>query len=71
MDDSAVFINFARNALEIATQKNIDVIINFVEYFEGLLAVNDGEIDTFVKDTHSANNYRAAAQIILIRNNVT
>ena len=42
-----------------------------MESFGELLAVNDRDIDTFSKDTHSANNARAAAQRILISNNVT
>ena len=33
--------------------------------------MNDGYIDTFVKDDHSTNNARAAAHIILIIKNVT
>ena len=45
--------------------------MNFVESFGELLAVNDGDIKTFVKYTHSVNNTRAVAQIILISNNVT
>ena len=54
----------------VTTQQKIDVITNFVEYFGDLIAVNDRDIDTFVKDTHSANNTRVAAQRILIRKNV-
>ena len=42
-----------------------------MESFGELLAINDGDIDTFVKDIHSANNSRASAQRILISNNVT
>ena len=42
-----------------------------MESFGDLKAVNDGDIDTFVKDTHSANNARAAAKRILIGNSVT
>ena len=71
MDDPAVFTNFVRNTLGVTTQRKIHVMTNFVESFEELLAVNDVDIDTFVKDAHSGNNVRAAAQRILIRNNVT
>ena len=71
LDDPAVFTNFVRNTLMVTTQRTIDVITNFVEYFGYLLALNDGDIDTFVKYTHSVNNARAAAQIILVSNNFT
>ena len=33
-----------------------------MESFGDLLAMNDGDIETFAKDAHSANNTRAAAQ---------
>ena len=71
IDDPAVFTKCARNTLRVTTQQNINAITNFVEPFGDLLSVNDGYIETFVKDTHSVNNARAAAQIILIINNVT
>ena len=66
-----VFTDFLINTLGVTTQKTIDVIINFVEYFGDFLALNDGDIDTFVKDTHYVNNARASAQIIFISNNIT
>ena len=62
MDDPAVFSDFVRNNLVVTTQWTIDVITNFLGYFGELLAVNDGDIDTFVKDTHSMNNSRTDAQ---------
>ena len=65
-----VFTDFARNTLGVTTQQTIEVITNFVESFGGLLAVNDRYIGTFFNDTHSANNARAAVQIILIINNI-
>ena len=71
MDDPAVFTDFLRYTLGVTTQKKIDVIINFVESFGGLLAVIDGDIDTFFKYSHSADNARVAAQRIFISNNVT
>ena len=71
MDDPELFTEFVRNTLKVTTQWTINVITNFVESFEDLLAVNDVDIDTFVKDTHSTINYRASGQIILISNNVT
>ena len=71
MDNPAVFTNLVRNTLRVNTQRTIGVIKNFLESFGGLLVVNDGDIDTFVKDTHSVNNARAAAQRILISNNFT
>ena len=71
MYDKAVFTNFMRNSFRVTTKQKIDVITNFVESLEELLAVNDGGIDTFVKYTHSKNNNRAAAQIIFIKNNIT
>ena len=42
-----------------------------MEYFGYFLAVNDGDIDTFVNDSHSTNIYRAAVQRTLISNIVT
>ena len=71
MDDPAVFTNFVRNTLRVNTQQIINVITNFVGFFGDLPAVNDVDIDTFFKNTHSVNNARAAAQRILISNNVT
>ena len=71
MDDPEVFTNFVRNTLRVTTNQTIDLITNFMESFGGLLAVNDGVIDTFVKYTHSTNNARADAQNILTSNNVT
>ena len=71
MDDPAVFTNFVRKTLGVTNQQMIDVTMKFVESFGDLLDVNDGDIDTFVKDTHSVNNSKVAAQIILISNNVT
>ena len=71
MDDPALFTDFVSNTLRFTTQQEIDVITNFVESSEDLLAVNYGYIEIFVKDTHYANNSRAAAQRILISNNVT
>ena len=49
MDNSAVFTNFVRNTLGVTNQQKIDVITNSVESFGHLLAVNDGDIDTFSK----------------------
>ena len=46
------------------------MITNFVESFRDLLSVNDGNIEFFFKDTYSANDSRAAAQRILVSNNV-
>ena len=71
IDDPVVFTNFLINTLRVTTQRKINVITNFVKTFVYLLAVNDGDIDTFFKDAHSVNNDRAAAQRILISNNVT
>ena len=71
MDDPAVFTEFLRNTLGVTTQQKIDKTTNFVESFGGLLVANYRNIDTFVKDTHSVNNFIASAQITLIRNNVT
>ena len=64
MDDPLVFADFLRNTLRVTTQRTIDVINNFVGYFGILLAVNDGDIGTFVKYTYYVNNSRASAQII-------
>ena len=69
--DLAVFTNFVRNTLGVNNHQTIDVITKFVESFGDLISVNDGDIETFVKDTNSANNAREAAQRILISNNVT
>ena len=71
MDDSAVFTDFVTNTLGVTTQQTIGLIKNSVESFGDLLAVNDGDIDIFVKDYHSVNNAREASQRILIRKNVT
>ena len=71
MEYPEVFTNFLRNTLRFTTQKKIDITTNFVESFGDLISVNDGDIDTFVKDTHSVNNARAAAKRILIRKNIT
>ena len=71
MDDPVVFTYIVINTLGVTTQKTIDVIMNFVGSFGDLLAVNDGDIDTFVKDTHYENNSRAVEHRILIGNNVT
>ena len=70
MDDPALYTNFLRNTLGITTQQTTDLIMNVLKSFTDLLAVNDGYIDTFVKCTHYAKNARAAAQRILISNNV-
>ena len=70
MDDPAVFTKFVINTLRVTNQQKINVITNFVESFGKLLAVNDGDIDTFVQYDHSANNDGASAQRILISNNV-
>ena len=53
MDDPAVFTYFVRNTLRFTTQQKNDVITNFFKSSGYLLAVNDGDIDTFVKYTHS------------------
>ena len=71
MDDPEVFIDFVRNTLEVNTQRTIDVITKIVESSGNLLDVNDEDIETFVKGTHSTNNSRAVSQRILISNNVT
>ena len=71
MDDPEVFTKFSINTLSVTFKQTINVIKNFVECFGGSLALNYGDIDNFVKDTHSANSARAAAQIILSSNNVT
>ena len=39
--------------------------------FKDLLAVNDRDIDTFVKDAHSVNNAKLYVQRTLVSNNVT
>ena len=71
MYDPEVSTDFLINTLGVSTQQTIYIITNFVESFGGLLAVNDGDIDTFFKVTHSVNISKAAAQIILTSNNVT
>ena len=71
MDDPTLFTDFVRNTLWFTNQQKIDLIANFVETFWILLALNDRDIEKFVKDTHSVNISRAAAQRILISNNVT
>ena len=71
MDNPAVLTDFARNTIGVTTKQLIEVIINVVESFRDLLYLNDDNIDTFVKDTHSANNAIAAGQRMLISNNVT
>ena len=70
MDDPAVFTNFLRNTVGVTTKQKIYVIKNFMESFGYLISVNDGYIETFVKDNHSTNNDRAAAQRIFISNNI-
>ena len=57
--------------LGVTIQRTINVITNSIESFRDLLAVNDGDIYTSVKDTNSVNNARAAGQIIFISNNIT
>ena len=69
MDDPTLFTDFVRNTLWFTNQQKIDLIANFVETFWILLALNDRDIEKFVKDTHSVNISRAAAQRILISNN--
>ena len=71
MDDPAVFTNFVKITHGVTTQQTIDVNVNFVESFGGFIAFNFGDIDNFVKDTHYANNSRAAAQRIFVIKNVT
>ena len=71
MDDPAVFTDFVRNTLGLTTQRTIDVITNVLEPFGDLLEMNDGYIDNFVKDNHSANITRVSAQRILVTNKVT
>ena len=71
MDDPAVFAYFVRNTLGDNMQQKINAITNFLESFGDLLAVNDGDIECFVKDNHYANESRAAVQRIFIRNNDT
>ena len=70
MDDPSVFTIFLRNTVGVTTKQKIYVIKNFMESFGYLLSVNDGYIETFVKDNHSTNNDRAAAQRIFISNNI-
>ena len=67
MDDPAVFTNFVKITHGVTTQQTIDVNAIFVESFGGFIAVNVRDIENFVKDTHYANNSRAAAQRILVR----
>ena len=71
MDDPAELTNFVINNLGVTTQQTTYVITKFVESFGYLLAVNYGDINTFFKDTHSANNARVAEKRIFIRNNIT
>ena len=71
MDDPAVFAYFVRNTLGDNMQQKINAITNFLESFGDLLAVNDGDIECFVKDNHYESNYSAAVQRMFISNNVT
>ena len=71
MENTAVFIDFMRNNLGVTTLIKIDVITKFVDIFGEFISVNDGDIDTFVKNTNSTNNNRPVAQRILIRNKIT
>ena len=71
MDDPAVFMDFVRNSLGFTTMRKIGLTKKSVKSFGYLLAVNNGDIDTFVKYTHSVNDARAAVQIVLINNKVT
>ena len=47
MNYPLVFTDFVRNTLGVTTHKTIDVITKFMESFQGLLYVNDRDIDTF------------------------
>ena len=70
MENPALFTNFMRNILGVTAHQTINIIKNSVESFGDLLAVNDRDIDTFVKYTQYLNNNRVTAQIILISNSV-
>ena len=66
MNDPAIFTAFVTNTLGVDQAVVRALIHNFVATFEELLVVTDDDIDTFVKDTHSANSARSAAQRVQI-----
>ena len=66
MDDKDLFEVFLWDTLNVQSRLVRDAIADFLTTFSDLLNSTDGDIDTFVKETHSSNSARAANQKILI-----
>ena len=70
MNDSAIFLNFLDNVLQIRPARVREGIITFVETFEDLLSSSDDKIDALVKEVHASNSARASNAKLLIDSNI-
>ena len=67
MDDDALFTNFATNTLNITPARARNELLLVIPTFRQLMNTSESDLDTFVKDIHSANSGRAAAERITYR----
>ena len=71
MNDPAIFKSFLEAPFGVNLPRVRNLILEFIPNFDGLLAITDEDLDTFVKEAHSANTARTVNARILIEPTVT
>lgn len=66
MGDPTIFLNFLTNVAGFTNAWPRNEFLQFADTFQALLGTSEKELDSFVKNTHSANSARANNQKILI-----
>lgn len=65
MDDPVIFATFVIGALGVNAQRAQQELVSYISTFRQLMEISEGEINEFIKQVHSGNSGRAAAQRII------
>jgi hypothetical protein len=65
MDDTPTFDAFVQNVLNVAVARARTELIAYIPTFRQLMTISEKDIDEFIKQVHSSNSGRAAAQRIV------
>ena len=66
MENEDIYDQFLQDVLQVNNDHVRLYIAVFIESFVAIVTTTDEDIDTFVHDTHSPNNERAASSSTLI-----
>ncbi|GFH61776.1 predicted protein [Chaetoceros tenuissimus] len=62
MDDTPTFTAFVQNVLGVAVARAHTELVAYIPTFRRLMTISASDIDEFIKQVHSSNSGRAAAQ---------